>query len=243
MALSVRHLTAFRGGRVVLEDVNFETRREFVLVAGPNGAGKTTLFLAVLNLAPYRGEVCIDNICTGDRTKKIGYIPQRLNADGRGTVWEYVYLPAKFRGIKRPEHAAAEALKIVDMYELRNAPLAALSGGQLQRAAIARALAVGGEVLLLDEPLANVDPQGRLELIALLRELKREKTILMTSHELTLPLDLADKVLILNKRVVAYGPPADVLREEVLSKVYRYVRVAKTPTGYLCVTEDYAHPH
>ncbi|MEM1568987.1 MAG: metal ABC transporter ATP-binding protein [Thermofilaceae archaeon] len=241
--LSVRHLTVFRGERAVLEDVSFEASREFVLVAGPNGAGKTTLFLAVLNLVPYRGEVCIDHVCTEERTRKIGYIPQRLKANGRGTVWEYVYLPARFRGVKSPEQAAAEALREVGLYELRDVPVGSLSGGQLQRAAIARALAVGGEVLLLDEPLANVDPQGRLELIALMRELKREKTILMTSHELTLPLDLADKVLILNRRVVAYGAPDEVLREEVLSKVYRYVKVAKTSFGYVCVTEDYAHPH
>lgn len=243
MALSVKHLTAFRNGTAVLEDVGFEASREFVLVAGPNGAGKTTLFLAVLNLVPHRGEICIDHICSEERTRKVGYIPQRLGAEGRGTVWEYVYLPARFRGVKSPERAAAEALREVGMYELRDASISTLSGGQLQRAAIARALAVGGEVLLLDEPLANVDPQGRLELIALLRELKREKTILMTSHELTLPLDLADKVLILNRRVVAYGRPDEVLREEVLSRVYRYVRVARTPSGYLCVTEDYAHPH
>ncbi len=243
MSLVVKNLWVFRGGRTVVEDVSFSAGREFVLVAGPNGAGKTTLFLAVLGLVPYRGEICVEGICGEKRAARVGYVPQRVEFEASIAVWEYVYLPARFRGVRDAKKAAEEALKAVELYNLRDKPVAALSGGQRQRAAIARALAVDGGVLLLDEPLTNVDPQGRLELMSLLRELKKDRTILMTSHELTMPSDLTDKVLLLNKRLIAYGPPDEVLREEVLSKVYRYVRVAKTPMGYVCVTEDYAHPH
>ncbi|MCI4446304.1 MAG: metal ABC transporter ATP-binding protein [Pyrobaculum sp.] len=243
MSLVVKNLWVFRGGRPVLEDVSFSASREFVLVGGPNGAGKTTLFLAILGLLPYRGEICVDGVCGEDRAAKVGYVPQYIHVEAEATVWEYVYLPAKFRRIKAAERAAEEALKAVGLYALRDRPITALSGGQRQRAAIARALATGGDVLLLDEPMANVDPQGRVELMSLLRELKKDRTILMTSHELTFPSDLADKVLLLNKRVVAYGPPDAVFREEILMKVYRYVRIAKTPAGFICVTEDYAHPH
>ena len=243
MSLVVKNLWVLRGGRAVLEDVSFSAGREFVLVAGPNGAGKTTLFLAVLGLVPYRGEICVEGLCGEERTAKVGYMPQHVGLEANATVWEYVYLPARFRGVRDAKRAAEEALRAVELYDLRDRPVASLSGGQRQRAAIARALAVDGGVLLLDEPLANVDPQGRVELMSLLRELKRDRTILMTSHELTMPSDLTDKVLLLNRRLIAYGLPDDVLREEVLSKVYRYVRVAKTPVGYVCVTEDYAHPH
>jgi len=227
----------------VLEDVSFSAGREFVLVAGPNGAGKTTLFLAILGQLPHRGEICVEGLCGEERAAKVGYVPQHAPIEAEATVWEYVYLPARFRGIKAAERAAEEALKAVELYALRDRPVTTLSGGQRQRAAIARALATGGDVLLLDEPMANVDPQGRVELMSLLRELKRGRAILMTSHELTFPSDLADKVLLLNKGVVAYGPPDAVFREEVLMKIYRYVRIAKTPAGFICVTEDYAHPH
>jgi ABC-type Mn/Zn transport systems, ATPase component len=241
VSLVVKNLWVLRGGKVVIEDVSFSASREFVLVAGPNGAGKTTLFLAILGLLPHSGEVCVGGLCGGDRAARIGYVPQQIKTEINATVWEYVYLPAKFRKIRDARKAAEEALKTVDLYALRDKPLAALSGGQLQRAAIARALALDGDLLLLDEPLANVDPQGRVELLSLLREIKRERTVLMTTHELTMPSDLADKVLFLNKRLIAYGPPDEVLREEVLSRVYRYVRIAKTPVGYVCVTEDYGH--
>lgn len=226
-----------------MEDVSFSAGREFVLVAGPNGAGKTTLFLAILGQVPHRGEICVEGLCGEERAAKVGYVPQHAPIEAEATVWEYVYLPARFRGIKAAERAAEEALKAVELYALRDRPATTLSGGQRQRAAIARALATGGDVLLLDEPMANVDPQGRVELMSLLRELKRGRAILMTSHELTFPSDLADKVLLLNKGVVAYGPPDAVFREEVLMKIYRYVRIAKTPAGFICVTEDYAHPH
>ncbi|MEM0468140.1 MAG: metal ABC transporter ATP-binding protein [Pyrobaculum sp.] len=239
--LKISHVTVERGGAPVLEDVTFEAGREFILVVGPNGAGKTTLFLAILGLLPHRGEICIDGVCGPERSRKVGYVPQYLKAEVNATVWEYVYLPTKFRKLKNGAEAAEAALKFVDMYHKRDQPLTSLSGGEFQRAAVARALAVGGDVLLLDEPLANVDPQGRVELLTLLKELKRDRAVLMTSHDLTLPSDLADRVLILKKRLIAYGPPDYVLREDVLSKVYRYVRVAKTAAGYVCVTEDLGH--
>ncbi len=239
----MRGLTVYRGGVEALSDVSFTASREFVLVGGPNGAGKTTLFLAILGVLPYKGEVCVDDVCDEGRRRKIGYVPQILKPEAQATVWEYVYLPAKFRNGRRAKEAAEEALRVVGMLELRDRPIGALSGGQLQRAAVARALAVGGDVLLLDEPLSNVDPQGRVELIGLLRDLKSDRTILMTSHELTMPIALADKVLLLNKRVVAYGTPDEVLREEVLRRIYSFVRVARVGAGYVCVTEDYAHPH
>lgn len=243
MSLRVYDVSVKRGDVSVLEKVTFTADREFVLIVGPNGAGKTTLFLAVMGLVEHSGEICINGTCGPERSRRVGYVPQMLKTGAQSSVWEYVYLPAKFRKIKNAAEAAAEALKFVDMYDMRDRPIWALSGGQLQRAAIARALAVGGDVLLLDEPLSNVDPQGRVELLALLREVKKDRTVLMTSHELTLPSDLADRVMILNRKVVAYGRPEEVLREEVLSKVYRYVRVAKTEVGYVCVTEDYGHHH
>jgi ABC-type Mn/Zn transport systems, ATPase component len=154
----------------VLEDVSFSTGREFVLVAGPNGAGKTTLFLTILGQVPHRGEICVDDICGEERAAKVGYVPQHVRVEAEATVWEYVYLPARFRRIKAAERAAEEALKAVELHALRDKPVTTLSGGQRQRAAIARALATGGDVLLLDEPMANVDPQGRVELMSLLRE-------------------------------------------------------------------------
>jgi len=241
--LSVKELTAYRGGKAVVEGVTLSASRELVLITGPNGAGKTTLLLAILGLVPHTGEVCVDGTCGAERVVKIGYVPQCITPEARATVWEYVYLPAKFRGVRDPEGASERALRAVGMRELRDAPVDSLSGGQLQRAAIARALATGGDVLLLDEPFANVDPQGRVELLSLLGELKRDRTVLVTTHELSLLLPIADRVMLLNRRVLAYGRPEEVVREEVLRSVYRYVRVGATPRGICCVTEDFAHPH
>lgn len=237
--LTVEGLEVRLGSRVVLEGVTFTAGRGLLLIAGPNGAGKSTLFKAVLNLLPYRGKICVDGVCGPERVRHIGYVPQRIQIEAPATVWEFVYIPTRLRGARDAAERAREALKLAGISELRDRPVAALSGGQLQRAAVARALATGGEVLLLDEPLSNIDPQGRIEILSLLSELKRERVVLMTSHELTLPSDLADRVLLLNRRVVAFGAPGEVLREEVLRRIYRYVRIARTPEGLVCATEDY----
>jgi len=170
-------------------------------------------------------------------------VPQGIptNRDVAMTVREYVELPLKFKGVRNAEDKARSALELMGIWEHRDVQISRLSRGQLQRAAIARAIATGARVLLLDEPLANVDIQARAELLDYLNEVKRMATVIMATHDLNLPIALADRILLLNKRVVAFGTPDEVLNEKILKKIYKFVKIVKTEYGIVCATDDYGH--
>ncbi|MBN2021231.1 MAG: ABC transporter ATP-binding protein [Pirellulales bacterium] len=215
-----------------VEDVSFRVARgESVSMIGPNGGGKTTLLRLMLGLLhPTAGEVRV----LGERPERarlrIGYMPQytrhdlqfpvnvmdvalmgRLGAGGTAR-WLGWYGRADRR-------AVAEALDRVAMGPLARRPYAALSGGQRQRVLIARALCARPDVLLLDEPTANVDAVVETQLLDVLRELARSMTIVMVSHDLGFVSDMAQRVLCVNRRVVAH--PTSRLTGESIQEVYQ----------------------
>jgi manganese/iron transport system ATP-binding protein len=207
------------GGRIVLDDASLSVLPgELVGLIGPNGAGKTTLLRTALGLLkPLRGRVTV-----GDR---MGYVPQRHEF-----AWEFpisvedVVMTGRSRRLgllRRPGtadwEAVDEALERVRMTELRDRTVGELSGGQRQRVLVARALALGTSVLLLDEPFTGLDVPTQELLSELFRSLAREdRAVLMTTHDLAGAMYGCDRIALLNRTVVAVGTPAELADEDEL---------------------------
>jgi len=204
---------------------------EVLALVGPNGAGKTTLLKTIDGIIRrYVGSVYIDGRETrrlGQRelAKLLGYVPQRLEQVVPITVKDFVLTGRRphSRLVSSDDWAAVEkALKAVEAWHLRDRPLSTLSGGELQRVLIARALAVEPKALLLDEPTANLDPRFQLEILRLVKKLANEgMCVAMSLHDLTHAYRYADKVVMLkNGAVYAAGRPEEVLTEKNIHEVY-----------------------
>ena len=236
MQIELTSIRYEREGRVILEDVDLQiTGPALVQIIGPNGAGKTTLLRIITGLVkPSSGRV---RICGYDSTgnpliagRCIGYVPQRppLSRYNPMTVYDFLSSRTLFshrwprRARKRDIYAKvnqviAETGLSRDVLEKR---LWELSGGELMRVFIARTLLHDPKILLLDEPLAPIDPQGKIEFSHLLGRLSDEKLVVVTSHDPLLLEKYTDLMILLNRRVYAIGSPEDVLRKTVLAKVY-----------------------
>jgi ABC-type Mn2+/Zn2+ transport system ATPase subunit len=243
--VQVTHLAAGYGGPPVLVDVAFAAQPgERVAVLGPNGGGKSTLFRVLLGELPAaRGTVEV----RGRR----GTVPQteRSRLDFPVSALDVALMGTLSRlpWWKRPgrdEHRRArEALAVVGLGDLAGASFGELSGGQRQRVLVARALVQEADVLLLDEPFSGVDEPTARQLEALFDRLAGEgRTLLMATHDL----DQArawDRVLCLNRRQIAFGPPDDVLTREVLESTYGGAVVTLPERGEGAVLPAHHHEH
>lgn len=213
----------FPGGHRALRDVGFEVASgELVAVVGPNGAGKSTLFRSVAGLLPHEGSVELCGIhCHHDRDRLgAAYIPQRseIDLDFPITVGQLV-LSGRRRFLRlgaRPgaahRRAALDALDVVGLGDLAGRPLTTLSGGQVQRALVARALAQEARMLMLDEALSGVDRPRTEALLDLFGRLTANgASVLLATHDLELVRRRFDRCLAVNGRLVGDGPPATVL--------------------------------
>jgi ABC-type Mn2+/Zn2+ transport system ATPase subunit len=225
-AVEVVDLSVVYDDTPALEDVNFSLKGgERLAIVGPNGAGKSTLLKVIAGvLKPTSGEVRIrgEDPC---RHICIAYLPQRSEIDWRFpvTVEDVVMMGRVGRlGLFRRPGArdrklVQEAIEAVGLAELAHRRISELSGGQAQRMFIARALAQEAELVLLDEPLAGLDAPSQeaiLELLDLIE--KRKATLLLSLHDLDIAAQHFPLVLLLNKRVVAFGPPGETFTPENL---------------------------
>jgi zinc transport system ATP-binding protein len=227
--IAVRQVWASYEYEQVLEDINLTVyERDFIGLLGPNGGGKTTLARVLLGLlAPTRGEVRVMGLPPREGRRHIGYVPQVVEFDREFpiSVWEVTQMGrlGHRRLLQRytteDDAAVAEALRRVDMLDLRCRPIGTLSGGQRQRVYIARALAGGPQILLLDEPMASVDPKVRADLYELLRELNQRVTILMISHDLSAVSSYVKTVGCLNRHLFYHGE--DHLTPEMIELAYQ----------------------
>jgi zinc transport system ATP-binding protein len=202
-----------------LEDVSIVLReRDFVSIVGPNGGGKTTLLKLMLGLLrPSKGNVRIFGKPPEEARSRIGYMPQDVQLDPRFpvTVMDVVLMGQLSSGSRfgyysrSQKDAAVSALREVDLYDLWKRPLSSLSTGQKRRVLIARALASEPDLLLLDEPTANLDLLVEQELHALLKKLREKLTVIMVSHDLAFVSRYVDIVVCVN-RVVAVHPTAEI---------------------------------
>jgi ABC-type Mn2+/Zn2+ transport system ATPase subunit len=244
-------------GVIALKDISLSIEAgEFVGVIGPNGSGKTTLCRAVLGLmAPIEGHLHIFD-CACDKLRchhraKIGYLPQKGVVDRNFpvTVLEtvmmgrYGALGLLTRPGAKDREIAMEALAHVAMEEHRDTALGHLSGGQQQRVFIARALAQQPKVLLLDEPTTGLDMTTQHNVIELVQHLHDELklTVLLITHDINMIRSRVDRLVLLKTKLYAAGPPADVLKPDILSEVYGKDLVITEKD--LVIVEDYHHHH
>lgn len=230
--ITSKNLSAGYPSNIVWQDANFTINRgEFVAVIGPNGAGKTTLFRLLLGLQqPVSGTINIFNEAPKRGNPQIGYVPQRHVFDGETNVESLELVRLGFSGkqwgiglfSKSDRIAALEALKAVGATNLAHRSLGALSGGELQRIFLAEALVSNPSVLLLDEPLSNLDMRRERELLQLIHGVvqTRNVTALLIAHNINPLLPYLDKVVYIANGKVATGAPKEVLTSECLSELF-----------------------
>lgn len=227
---------------------------EVLSIVGPNGAGKSTL-LKVINgiLRPKIGAVYLDQkslseIPPKEIAKRVGFVPQRIHTNGMLTVYDFVMGGRRpyinFSPSRIDEEKVYEALRAVGASSLIDRTLEDLSGGEVQRVIIARALAGEPEVLLLDEPTSNLDLKYQIEIQKIVRELKaRGLIILMATHDLTFAYRISDKILMLNHgKIFAAGKPEEVLTPENIFRVYGVKPLVITDHKLIVPDESWANP-
>ncbi|HEY1433153.1 MAG TPA: ABC transporter ATP-binding protein [Stellaceae bacterium] len=231
-AIELRDVTLSLGGRAVLAGVSLEIATgEFVGVLGPNGSGKTTLMRAILGLTPAsHGSIRVFGRAAARGNPDIGYMPQTRSSGGnlRLSGWDFVATVFSGHRLGLPfagRAARAEVdrvLALVGAEELARRPLAEISGGERQRLLLAQALIGGPHLLLLDEPLANLDPRFQGDVVALTKSLRAELgiTILFSAHELNPLLGVMDRVLYLGRGQAELGTVDEVITGPVLSRLY-----------------------
>jgi zinc/manganese transport system ATP-binding protein len=231
-ALAVNGLSVRLGGREVLHDVSFTLKRgEFVGLIGANGAGKTTLMRVILGLLqPAAGEILIGGRPRGRRAGAVGYVPQKIQLDPdmplRARDLVGLGLDGNRLGFPLPSRSRRalvdEMLRAVNAEHIAQARVGNLSGGEQQRILIAHALISRPALLLLDEPLANLDIASEQEVVALLARIAREQQIavLISAHEMNPLLPVMDRIVYMAKGRAASGPTDDVVRDDVLSELY-----------------------
>ncbi|MDA1044822.1 MAG: ABC transporter ATP-binding protein [Verrucomicrobia bacterium] len=215
----------------VLWDIEYDAPEgKLIGIIGPNGAGKSTLIKAVMDLVPRAsGRVMIYGKPYAKQRGLVGYVPQRESVD-----WDFpvnamdVVVMGRYgeigwcRPIRRQDkEIAMHALERVGMADYAHRQISQLSGGQQQRVFLARALAQDAMVYFMDEPFAGVDAATEGAIIAILQELiQRKRTVFVVHHDLQTVPHYFDELILLNMRIVAQGPTADVFTQDNLNKTY-----------------------
>jgi iron complex transport system ATP-binding protein len=222
------------GAAEVVRGVSFTVESgEWVSLIGPNGAGKTTVLRALSGLIGYRGSVRLDGTEARDLgrrelSRRTALVPQLPERPAELTVAEYVLLGRTphlgYLAAEGPadREAAARAIERLELERFVQRPLGSLSGGELQRAVLARALAQDAPILLLDEPTSALDLGGQQQALELVDSLRGDRlTILSAMHDLTLAGQYADRLVLLDRGVLAVeGTPREVLSPANLAAFY-----------------------
>jgi cobalamin transport system ATP-binding protein len=248
--IELRDVSVRLGSTQALRDVSFAVEHgEWLALIGPNGAGKTTALRALCGLAPYTGDIAIDGrdartLSRRELARLAALVPQIPETPPGLTVSEYVLLGRTphlgyFAGETHDDRIAAErALERLELRLLAERVLTSLSGGELQRAVLARALAQDAPILLLDEPTTALDLGRQQQALDLVHGLRDEGlTIISTMHDLTLAAQYADRLVLLDRgAVVAEGSASEVLSQANVETYYRAsVRVVHDEDGLYVV--------
>ncbi|MEB3323141.1 MAG: metal ABC transporter ATP-binding protein [Synechococcaceae cyanobacterium] len=220
-------------GVVALHDASLRVRAGSICgLVGMNGAGKSTLFRALMGFVrPSRGTITINGRPQNEalRSQAVAYVPQTESVDwnfpvsvadvvmmGRYGSMNLLRIPRR-----RDHQAVRESLERVDLWDLRRRQIGRLSGGQRKRAFLARAIAQGASVLLLDEPFNGVDIRTERMMIELFDQFRSEgRTLLSSTHDLSHVTGFCDRVVLINKTVLAYGETSEVFTEENLARTF-----------------------
>lgn len=254
--ITAKNLSVRYNDHTIWQDANFTIEKgKFIGILGPNGAGKTTLFRLLLGLAqPTAGELTVLGKNPHRGNPRIGYVPQRHHVDNdmsiealeivriglTGNKWGMSLTPAKER------KKAFEALQAVGAEELAHRPLGKLSGGELQRVFLAEALVSEPDLLLLDEPLANLDIRRETNLVQLASEVAKSKgvTVLLIAHNINPLLPVLDSVIYIAEGKIATGAPNEIFTSEGLTKLYGIpIEVLRDSYGRVAVLGIDEAPH
>jgi len=244
--IELRDLAVRFGNTEAVRDLSLEVvNDEWVMLIGPNGAGKTSVLRALCGLLPFDGVARVDgrDVHTFGRrelARLMAFVPQNPATPSELTVAEYVLLGRTphlgYLGVdgRRDRKAVANALERLDLLPFAERGLGSLSGGELQRAVLARALAQEAPILLLDEPTTSLDLGRQQQALELIDSLRRDGlTVLSTMHDLTLAGQYADRLVLLDRgTVVAEGSPTEVLSAANLAAYYgASVRIVSDEAG------------
>ena len=230
-AVELLNVSAGYDGRTALDDVTVTVDAgRLVAIFGPNGGGKTTMLKIVAGLLrPWSGAVTVLGAAPGRTARRVAYVPQAELVDWGFpvSVWDVVMMGRypRLGPLGRPGHAdreaVLEALTKVGMESSARTQIGSLSGGQRRRAFLARALASKPDLYLLDEPVTGVDVRTQEDLMGVLeREARLGKTVLATTHDLAAAAQHFDRVIAVNRRLIASGPASLVLDSDVLARTY-----------------------
>lgn len=230
MLLRTESLSVTRNGRAVVSGVSFTVEAgEFVGLVGPNGAGKTSLLRACLGLLPSTGTSNIADLAPAERARRAAWLPQTREIAWPVDVASVValgrlpYLPRGTRMAEADARAVDAAIRAMDLDGFANRTATRLSGGEQARVLIARALAQETPLRLADEPISGLDPAHQIATMQLFADLaKQGRGVVTALHDLSLAARFCTRLLLLDQgRLVADGPPRDVLNDENVAHVFR----------------------
>ena len=251
--MKIKSLSFSRNGRTVLNTIDLEIKKGEILgLIGPNGAGKSTLLKLLMKLLkPSGGSILLEgrplaNYKQQLLARRLAYLPQSPSPESPFTCLEVV-LMGRYAGLKRFEtlhkedmRIAREAMVQTETADFAMRAITELSGGEMQRVLLARALAQGADYLFLDEPTANLDPHYQLGLLKVLDSLAKKKkvAVMLAIHDLNLAARYCQRLALLHKgSILADGPPESVLSPSTLQSVYRITAEVfrHQATAQLCV--------
>lgn len=225
--LEVKNLNVSFNGFKALHDVSFEVKEgQFAVVLGPNGAGKTTLLKAILGLVPHEGTVKV--FCkefsrlNRDERLRISYVPQKFEGVKNLPLTVNEFFVISSPQIDNVHKRIEEFASIGDVEKLLSKKISELSGGELQRVLIVRALLSKPKLMLFDEPFSGVDKIGERAFYEFLNYLKVKYsvTIVLVSHDVYNITKIADVAICVNRRLICFGPPESVFFEENFELVF-----------------------
>ncbi|WP_290596317.1 MULTISPECIES: ABC transporter ATP-binding protein [unclassified Archaeoglobus] len=229
--ITVKNLSFSYNSEPVLNDLNFEAREgEVIFILGPNGSGKTTLLKCIAGILKPRGAILVENqslndISKRELAKKLAYVPQRGDT-GFLTVFDVILLGRKpymgFGPTNEDYRIVKDVMSLLSLEKLAFRRLNELSGGELQKVMIARALAQRPRILLLDEPTNNLDVKNQIEIMRLIRKIAKESNIsvISTMHDLNLASLYADRILMIKNGKIFASGGIEVLNKENIKAVY-----------------------
>ena len=264
--VALDNVTCGYDGQPVLSGMDLQVMPgDFVGLLGPSGSGKSTLLRVILgSVRVFSGKVLIDGVPVGPKRPVVGYVPQLETIDWNFpvTVQEVVLMGAAMRKPFLPWHSSRQARTAREIMErlgiagLAHRHIRQLSGGEQQRAFLARALISSPRLLLLDEPASGVDMKTRDDMMHLLHELNHQGvTIVMTTHQINSVAAHLPRVVCINGGIVAQGPPTDIFTPDILSRTYGadmpvihyqgLALVAERPHAYGVTTDEHTgkEPH
>lgn len=226
-AVELKDVSLKYNDQSVLDDVKLKIEdKDFMAIIGPNGGGKTTLLKIILGvMKPDYGEVMVYGQEPAHARKIIGYLPQNISFDHDFPINVFnTVLSGRYHGLfkgynEEDNIAVMKALKDMNIFDLSNRQLGKLSGGQLQRVFIARAIVKEPKLLLMDEPMASIDPEMQNSFYNLLNKLKDKMTIVLVSHDVGMVSTNVDKIACLSRKLYYHGPVED--SADGLEEIYK----------------------